>query len=339
MARSLQLWQQYDREAIHDVFSPETTFLSRRGTWGVWGIVPVPDRPGDYVFLVTFGQSQGEHVFDESITEDGVLSWQSQPRQTLDERRIHDFIAHDERINTIHLFLRTSSSSEYTYFGPLGYLTHDATRERPVYFQWQILEWSPSADLPKRIGLVLSPGESPSEAPRISPATRNELIFTERPEAPTRRGTSTKGYRTRKSPNYAERDARNRALGLAGEELVVLWERERLTLEGRLDLAERVTHVSVVEGDSAGYDIRSFDLDGSIRHIEVKTTRGSGQTEFFVSANELAFSRFNPTSYLLYRLYEFDPATSSSMVYVESGEIEQAHEIAPTSYRVRLRER
>ena len=47
------------------------------------GLIPLRDRPGDFVFLVSFGRSQSHHEFDESITDDGVLSWQSQPSQRL----------------------------------------------------------------------------------------------------------------------------------------------------------------------------------------------------------------------------------------------------------------
>ncbi len=83
---ALELWKQYTRQEVHDSFSPETTFTPQAGSWGLWGIVRMPDRPGSFVFLVTFGQSQGDHDFDESITEDGVLTWQSQPRQALPTR-------------------------------------------------------------------------------------------------------------------------------------------------------------------------------------------------------------------------------------------------------------
>ena len=43
---------------------------------------------------------------------------------------------------------------------------------------------------------------------------------------------------------------------------------------GRTDLAERIRWASHVDGDGGGYDILSFDTDGSDRLIEVKTTKG-----------------------------------------------------------------
>ena len=39
-------------------------------------------------------------------------------------------------------------------------------------------------------------------------------------------------------------------------------------------------HVSEIEGDGAGYDIKSYTPDGKVRYIEVKTTRGAIRTPF-----------------------------------------------------------
>jgi hypothetical protein len=145
--RELTLYEDYTREAVHDIFDPDSVFTPQAGKWGLPGIVQIPDRLGDYVFLVTFGQKQATHEFDEGITSDGVLRWQSQPKQQLSDRIIQNLIAHDEEVNAIYLFLRTAEKRKratvpYTYLGRLKYLTHDQERERPVYFTWQILEWS-----------------------------------------------------------------------------------------------------------------------------------------------------------------------------------------------------
>tara|TARA_B000000460_G_C21170215_1_gene245084 strand:- start:204 stop:422 length:219 start_codon:yes stop_codon:yes gene_type:complete len=61
---------------------------------------------------------------------------------------------------------------------------------------------------------------------------------------------------------YALKESENRKLGILGEELVVKYEKEYLKSKGREDLAERIVHISRVEGDGAGYDIKSFNENG-----------------------------------------------------------------------------
>ena len=122
---ALVLYHDYSRQQVHDLFAPERPFTPQAGTWGLHGIIALPNRPGDFVFFVTFGQQQGHHVFEEGITEEGVLSWQSQPRQALNDRHIQQLIQHDESTNALYLFLRTRKHGPYTYLGRLKYLTHD----------------------------------------------------------------------------------------------------------------------------------------------------------------------------------------------------------------------
>lgn len=78
--------------------------------------------------------------------------------------------------------------------------------------------------------------------------------------------------------SFIEREARNRSLGLAGEELVIQFEQERLIRAGCERLAARIEHTSRVRGDHEGYDILSFETDGAERLIEVKTTKYGKET-------------------------------------------------------------
>lgn len=64
-----------------------------------------------------------------------------------------------------------------------------------------------------------------------------------------------------------------RERGRVVEEFVLQQERDRLARSGRADLADLVFRVSAVN-ISAGYDIESFEEDGSPRHIEVKSSSG-----------------------------------------------------------------
>lgn len=105
--------------------------------------------------------------------------------------------------------------------------------------------------------------------------------------------------------DVAGRDERNRALGRAGEERVLVHERTVLRSAGRDDLARKVRWVSEEDGDGAGYDIASFAPDGRTRLIEVKTTNGWERTPFHISRNELAVAEERHTEWSLFRLWNF----------------------------------
>jgi hypothetical protein len=103
----------------------------------------------------------------------------------------------------------------------------------------------------------------------------------------------------------AGRDERNRALGAAGEERLLLHERVSLRQNGRDDLAAKVRWTSKEDGDGAGYDIASFTPDGAPRLIEVKTTNGWDRTPFHISRNELQVAQDRRENWCLVRLYNF----------------------------------
>lgn len=105
--------------------------------------------------------------------------------------------------------------------------------------------------------------------------------------------------------NYLQMEALNRSLGDAGEALVMEFERARLLREGKDRLARNVEQVSKTVGDHAGFDIRSYEVSGRDRFIEVKTTRYGKLTPFYISTGEVRFSEANEHAYHLYRLFEF----------------------------------
>lgn len=109
--------------------------------------------------------------------------------------------------------------------------------------------------------------------------------------------------------DVAERDARNRALGRAGEERVLAHEHSILVAAGRRNLASQIRWVSEVDGDGAGYDIQSYEPDGTERLIEVKTTKGWERTPFYVSRNELAVAKERREHWRLFRLWNFTRET------------------------------
>jgi hypothetical protein len=143
-------------------------------------------------------------------------------------------------------------------------------------------------------------------------------------------------YQARKLSDPSVAESKNRELGQKGELLVVDHEKEFLMENGRPDLAERVRHVSAIEGDGAGYDIESFTLEGEIKYIEVKTTRGSAGTAFFISANEVEFARQHRDKYHLYRAYDYEDSSNVGRFYIGTGELKEMFELTPTQYRAEV---
>lgn len=98
--------------------------------------------------------------------------------------------------------------------------------------------------------------------------------------------------------------------GLSGERFVYEQEKTRLREAGRPDLAERVKLVALLD-DSAGFDVRSFDIDGSELHIEVKTTNSpqDRDTGFWLSENERVQAEEDPC-WCLYRVWNINSSPS-----------------------------
>lgn len=82
-------------------------------------------------------------------------------------------------------------------------------------------------------------------------------------------------------------------------------ERATLAAAGRADLAARVRWVADEDGDGAGYDVASFEPDGTERLIEVKTTNGWERTPFHLTSNEIAVAEARRDVWQLIRLWNF----------------------------------
>lgn len=132
--------------------------------------------------------------------------------------------------------------------------------------------------------------------------------------------------------NYLEREAQNLLLGEAGEQFVINYERARLIRAGKNSLADRVEQVSATVGPNAGFDIKSFEENGTDRYIEAKTTKYGKSTPFFVTPNELQFSKENASNYYLYRLFRF---RESPRLYTLHGHVADSCTVEPSEFIVR----
>ena len=175
-----------------------------------------------------------------------------------------------------------------------------------------------------------------SEAAPSVPTVSDFLVAMEYPPTVEERATLTTAVpRAIFNPsgvNYLEREARNKSLGDAGEQFVINFERARLIHAGRESLADRIEQVSVTVGPSAGFDVRSFEVNGIDRFIEAKTTKYGKNTPFFITPNELRFSGENSSRYFLYRLFKFGEAPRLFSLH---GHIKDLCILEPSEYMAR----
>lgn len=130
--------------------------------------------------------------------------------------------------------------------------------------------------------------------------------------------------------NFLAGEQRNRSLARAGEHFVLAFERQRLHALGLDKYADTVEHSAVELGDHAGYDVQSWETDGSAVFIRIKTTRYGPETPFYLTENELAVAATYGRSYVIYRVFDFpeDPR-----IYLVTGPLEQRCTLRPTSFR------
>lgn len=131
--------------------------------------------------------------------------------------------------------------------------------------------------------------------------------------------------------DFAAREASNRRLGDRGEEFVLEIERLRLAEIGRKDLVADLEWTSKVQGDGAGYDLRSFkdDTDEPL-YIEVKTTNSGKYQPFIISAGEVSFSNVNADRFAVYRVFEFSKAPS---VFILHGAVSDHVRLNASTFR------
>jgi hypothetical protein len=169
------------------------------------------------------------------------------------------------------------------------------------------------------------------ERPVISPLEIEEVPIPE--PAPMKPKLEKTVERVAKKYNYAERDARNRKLGDLGEYLVLERERARLLRAGKTKYANEVRHVSKLDGDGLGYDIRSFDVSGEERLIEVKTTNGPATTDFFLSRTEREVSLEKADVWRLHRVHLF---SSTPKIFILPPPLDASVRLEVDNWRARF---
>ena len=137
--------------------------------------------------------------------------------------------------------------------------------------------------------------------------------------------------------DYVEREKRLKQIGELGEQFIFSQEREKVK-QYHLPSNKKVAWVSRDKGDGLGFDILSYDAEGNEMYIEVKTTLGTEDSSFFISANELEKSKLYAENYYLYRVYEFDMKNVQGKYSIRKGSLEDLC-LVPQTYRVDLKEK
>jgi len=152
------------------------------------------------------------------------------------------------------------------------------------------------------------------------------------PPAPTQPGTGRGGGSA--NPDYEAEARKQKRLGDRGEKIVLDMERKRLTDAGKPKLAAQVKKADF---DYEGYDIRSFETDGTPRYIEVKATRANvGKANFFLSANELKKAA-ELNNYHVYMVFEILKPQPKVWMIGNPFHPENANVVKqPVSYRVTI---
>tara|TARA_Y100000741_G_C18237529_1_gene552344 strand:+ start:707 stop:1705 length:999 start_codon:yes stop_codon:yes gene_type:complete len=315
----------YSREEIYNIFKPPSLI---NANWKQWGIINlgkcIDEMKNDFIFFLTKGSKVKGHSFEEGITSDGILSWQTQKQNSFKTDNVKKFINHDEMLNNIYFFYREAKKENYSFLGKLKYISHDNTRENPVYFQWQILDW----DIAKNKEFVFKNNSSKNEDFKF----KNSLLLEPLPILSKKQGVATNEFRARKGVDYSKQEKSNKKLGLMGEKLVLRYEKKYLEENKRSDLAQKVAHHSVTLGDGLGYDILSFNLDGKKKFIEVKTTKGINKTDFFITPTELRRSK-SEKEYYLYRIYNYCEETNNGNLYIKKGPLSSSFNLIPNEYK------
>ena len=126
---------------------------------------------------------------------------------------------------------------------------------------------------------------------------------------------------------------KNTDLGARGEEFVFQKEIEKVKTFSPESI-DKVIHSSFAIGDGLGYDILSINNKGETIYIEVKTTKGSLETPFYMSINEKNFLTTNKNSFLA-RVYNFDLAARHGLIKMYSGaKLLDIFNFDPISYKV-----
>ena len=142
-----------------------------------------------------------------------------------------------------------------------------------------------------------------------------------------------KTYRSRET-DYERINRNKKDIGNRGEIAVLNYEKMFLSKNGRKDLADMV---ELSENDAIGYDVLSYNLDGSEKHIEVKTNSGQSNKllDFYLTDNEFETMESDP-AYNIYYLYSIKKDPKVHIINKEILEKQKEVYLKPVLYKIAI---
>lgn len=162
------------------------------------------------------------------------------------------------------------------------------------------------------------------------------------PKKPKRLCTTSPSNNKKKTKHdFIKEHIRNTDIGERGEKLVFEEEKKKLkdaVRIGKIPTMEGLLEWVSLEDDGAGYDILSYDVDTKEQiYIEVKTTTSGKYTPFFMSKDEIKFSKNNASKYKLYRVYNFKNSVADYYELTGDISLSTSVEIDAVNYKVTLK--
>ncbi|HPS55281.1 MAG TPA: DUF3883 domain-containing protein [Sedimentisphaerales bacterium] len=156
-------------------------------------------------------------------------------------------------------------------------------------------------------------------------------------ELPMEKSSKTDTNSGRKGKtDFQKKNKAQKRLGDRGEKIALKAEEKRLKDLGKQGLADKIEHISQ-DNDSAGYDILSFNEDGTPRHIEVKSTANETICDgFYFTANELTKSQELENYYLYFVL---SARSTKPLIYplAQPDFKENKFTMEPTNYHITIK--
>ena len=151
--------------------------------------------------------------------------------------------------------------------------------------------------------------------------------------------TSDKTGGNGEKPGYiqsTELEDKIKRIGNSGELIVFNLEKDNLREKGRPDLSKLVKDVSLL---NKGYDILSYNADGTKKYIEVKSTISSPPgINFYITRNELKKAVEMP-DYYIYLVFKVNTKKPEIFIFNPFKQGEEYYQLTPLLYNVTINSR